>query len=273
MDISDFYPAYFLSTIICGLALIWANSDQIRATILAWCGELTFANSLGIDLGRTNAPAWYVSALLCATLVVLLMAKFLIRRCDSKIVSILFIALGVCCYSYVKYSAFNAGIGFTLSDHIERQVLPLGTVRAIGGVSIGVGLYGIYNGVKEKIDRRTMVLFSLFGMSLMAYVYLSEDAFETFRFQSEMVMVVGFIFLILGSFGIYREPNAIEKKVFSYSLPCFLHHYAAAIVLSHICENEAERFMELIPLFFAITILFSAIAIWLQKIMIKNFLK
>lgn len=31
--------------------------------------------------------------------------------------------------------------------------------------------------------------------------------------------------------------------------------------------------MELIPLFFAITILFSAIAIWLQKIMIKNFLK
>lgn len=260
------YPAYFLSTIICGLALIAVNSDQIRETIFAWCGELTFANSLGIDLGRTNAPAWYVSALLFATLFILLLAKILIKRCDKKIVPILFIAFGVCCYSYVKYSVFTAGIGFTLSDHIERQILPLGTVRALGGVSIGVGLYGIYNGLKEKIDRWITVFFFLLGIGLMAYAYLSKNAFETLRFQSEMVMVVGFIFLIIGSLGIYREPKAIAKKVFSYSFPCFLNHYAAAIIVSHICGNEAEKFVKLIPLFFAITILFSAVMIQLQKL-------
>lgn len=255
--VKSLYPDYLLSTIICGVVMRLTRTKGIYQVFFAWCCELTFANSIGINFHWTNGPAWFISALLCATLILMLLIKCLKKIWNIELISILLIALGICCYSYIDH-ATQSGIGFTLTDKIERQVLPIGTIRAIGGFSIGIGLSQIKLQKLESVKRPVL---SILGIVLMSSVLFTKSLFEDLRFQCQMVMVLGYVFLIAGACGEegYREPNFFEKAISQYSMYIFLNHYAVAILLPYLLGNAEENYLKMIPLFIIVTIALSVL--------------
>lgn len=256
--VKSLYPDVLLSTLLCGSVLIFTNTKSLFEVIESFCGELTFTNSLGIDLGRTNAPAWYVSALLCAILILLVFIKILKKFCDIDSIPILLIVVGFLCYGYIE-SITNAGIGFTLSDHIEKTIFPIGSIRAMAGVSIGIGLNSIYNKYKERISGIKSAALSFIGIAIMFYIYLQKNLFVAYKFQSQMVMVFSYILIIWGALGVYKKQNFIEKYIARYSLTFFLNHYAVAIAIPYFLGNGESNYYKLIPLFIISTIVLSVL--------------
>lgn len=128
--LKQIYLDYFLSVFICALSIVLLKSKPICEVLFSVFGEVTFINSLGIDLGRTNAPAWFLSALMASTFFLLLIVKGLIQIGENKI-GIMLLMISIMSYSYIHFLT-GAGIGYTLSERINCMI-PIGTIRALGG--------------------------------------------------------------------------------------------------------------------------------------------
>ena len=143
------YPVYFIGT----MSLVLLYSFQwFGGDIASWLvsnpnykvgllAELTLLQATGIS-GFTyiNYPAWYVSALILVTIVLI----FAYRFCNKRLFKLLIWTSAIIAYPILIFTnSYSISGGYLSNSHVSVCIL-----RSVAGLSLGAILYYIYNRYK-----------------------------------------------------------------------------------------------------------------------------
>lgn len=224
------WPTYIVGLILLPIvySLVWYEGNYFKwllegSHLKSYLAEVFMLQSIGVSrFEYINGPAWYVSALLFATIV----AWFAIKKIGKG--NFIFL-ISICLYIFI-------GIFESPSMSTQKFILkyiPVPLLRGIAGVLLGVSLYYCYTKIGDKIFNLSRQMISvieivafLLGLRLLLYRNSNWLNFGVLIPFSILIIVM------------YSDNKGVLSKILSNKKWSYLSNISFAFyIMQSFCSN------------------------------------